>query len=485
MQPFFEWFARTVNPSEPWLILGKGPSFAIRDRFDLSGYCTLSLNHAVREQPVLLAHVIDVDVIEACGAALESNAGFLVMPWYPHNGNRVGTRTLAELAAEMPLLRRLDAEDRLLWYDLSTSPVRHGSEPVVEATYFSAEAALNLLAASGVRRVRSLGVDGGSAYSSAFADLRDHTLLANGRTSFDLQFEGFARTIMRTGVDFAPLDRRTPATVYVAHGGEAALQLEVLEHSIRRRASLTVNVVRIPPASAIRAAEGDAVVLTSRAQVLVDLRPLWRAEIGDLDLAFPAGSEAAPGILVAGAGLSRQVPTLASLVLKQAPIETMVQSAPAAVCPVLAPEWNPGCTGGSGRHSSIVLYPADGSEPWLSRGHPLGHLWMRDLLDGISSGFIWSELVAEEVRRGHARPSLLYQAEQGLEEPLLLPRRARLLDRGFEPPRQQGVLSSTPELRWSSVLRAVGRQLARRTRALRHRRTGDPRPSGSGLALRP
>jgi hypothetical protein len=485
MRSFFDWFRETVSAEEPWLILGKGPSFALRDRLDMSGYRTLSLNHAAREQPVLLAHVIDLDVVDMIGTALERNARFLVMPWYPHVGNGFGTRSLAEMVEDVPLLRRFEAEDRLLWYDLSTSPVRYGSDPVVEATYFSAEAALNLLAMAGVRQVRSLGVDGGSAYSGAFDDLRDSTLLANGRTSFDLQFEGFARTIVHTGVDFAPLDRPTPARVYVAQGRDEALQLKVLEHSIRRRASLTVEVIPVSAGEAQRIPDGDAVILTARAQILADLRPLWKTGIGERDLLIPRDSEPGPGVVLAGAGLCDRVTDLACQVLERVPAKMLAQIASATLRAALAPEWNPTASRSPDSGSPILFYPADGSEPWLSRSHPLGHLWMRDLLDGISLGFISAEMVAEEVRHGHVRPSLLYQIDQGLEEPLLLPRRARQLDRGFQAPQQGEVKASTRQPRWSSILQAVARQVARRTRAMRPRSPRPQRPSDSGLVIRP
>ena len=149
VQHFFDWARGAVRSEGPWLILGKGPSFSQRDLYDLSGYRLLSLNHVVRELPVALAHMIDLDVADACAEALGENAEFLVMPWYPHVRNRAGSESLAELVPKFPGLRRLEAEGRLLWYDLSTSPVRHGPGPVVQATYFSAEAALSLLAGRG------------------------------------------------------------------------------------------------------------------------------------------------------------------------------------------------------------------------------------------------------------------------------------------------------------------------------------------------
>jgi hypothetical protein len=70
---------------------------------------------------------------------------------------------------------------------------------------------VDLLALARVRRVRSFGVDCGAAYSGEFHDLP--TLLANSQPSFDLQFQGIARTIQRTEVDFAPL---APPSVRIA-----------------------------------------------------------------------------------------------------------------------------------------------------------------------------------------------------------------------------------------------------------------------------
>src|SRR5688500_18202512 len=98
MRDFFEWFKeREANAQATWLILGKVPSFAKRHEFDLGPFKTISLNHAVREQPVDLAHVIDADVLEDCGETIEQNTGALVMPWYPQVNNVAGGKTLGEL----------------------------------------------------------------------------------------------------------------------------------------------------------------------------------------------------------------------------------------------------------------------------------------------------------------------------------------------------------------------------------------------------
>ncbi|HJR16889.1 MAG TPA: hypothetical protein VJ808_08570 [Gemmatimonadales bacterium] len=473
MQPFFQWFDSRIKPSEPWLILGKGPSFASRSRFDLSQFHLLSLNHAVREQPVLVAHVIDLEVIQSCGDAIEKNAQVLVMPWYPHASNVVGHRTLEQIAAKLPILRELNAEGRLLWYDLSTSAIRHGEWPIIQATYFSAEAALNLLALAGARQVRSLGVDGGSAYSGAFEDLRNSTLLANGRQSFDLQFGGFARTILGTGVDFAPLDLLAPARIYVAHTSDEVLPVAVLRHSIRRHCSLSVELVTLAVDNAEQVPEGPAVLLPPRAHVLADLGPLWRGGVREREVVVPDEGEriGGPGLAVVGAGLSSAIPALASMIRRRAPFQSLSDLAGGKARATLAADWNPGGRSEPDYEALVLYYSPDGSEPWNSRSHPLGHLWVRDLLDAVRRGFVQPELVAQEVSLGHIRPSLLYQVEHDLEEPLLLPRRARLLDRDFSPSQRSG--SMQPAARhWAGVTRAVAREARRRLRLLRSRWSG-------------
>src|SRR5687767_1686529 len=323
MRPFFEWFCeRGFRPEEPWLVFGKGPSFARRHEFDTGGFKTISLNHAVRDQPVTLAHVIDADVLKDCGDAVERNAEALVMPWVPHVKNFAGEETLDELMARLPLLRRLSEQGRLLWYNLLTAPHPHGDSPVVAVRWFSIEAVLNLLAMAGVRRVRSLGVDGGVTYSGEFDDLKEKTLLANGHESFDRQFAEIAKIIGRTGIDYSPLDVESPVSVYVGTLEEQMLAVKVLEFSIRKHASLTVEVfplhqapVTIPSPKGDHNAprtpfsfqrflipelagyRGRAIYVDSDMQVFKDIRRLWTLPFNGADLlavSKPGDSERRP-----------------------------------------------------------------------------------------------------------------------------------------------------------------------------------------------
>ena len=170
-----------------WLILGKGPTFTRRAESDLSRYQLLGLNHVIREQPVDIAHVIDLDVITSCEERVWlHNCHFLVMPLYPHVGFRPSVHPLDHHVAAIPVLEKLHNQNRLLWYNLSTAgrmKHREGS-PVVGVRYFSAEAALNLLVMAGMKNISTLGIDGGTEYAPEFSNLKP---LTNGQLSFDVQ----------------------------------------------------------------------------------------------------------------------------------------------------------------------------------------------------------------------------------------------------------------------------------------------------------
>jgi hypothetical protein len=490
LQQFFDWSREQVDPDDPWLILGKGPTFGSRDRFDLREFKLLSLNHVVREQAVSLAHIIDLDVVNDCAEALERQAAWVVLPWYPHVKNRPGRLALPDLVARSPLLRRLDDQRRLLWYDLSTGRHRHGPGPVVQATYFSAEAAVGLLALAGVRRVRSLGVDGGVSYSADFDDLTRQTLLANGQRGFDLQFQGIARTIHATGVDFAPLDQPSPVLACVLCGERTALPSRVLEFSIRRHTSMSVRVepVRSPGdierAAQAKAQDWDAtpslrwrraIVLRSGALVLDDLRKLWarpldREVVETPRQASACGAPSADGVLVVTAADPRRLATLA-----EAALNTERAPAEGAALPGSAGAGTPGLPASWGRRdaflpgmTSILHYADPTLQPWVSRAHPFAHLWVATLVDAVRSGFISLDLIRTEIGLGHVRPSLLEQVERGNPESLFLSRAARRRDVGFRPAEgptpAQTRLPPDPAV----VLRALARHARRRMGAYLH-----------------
>lgn len=468
MESFFDWFAAApAHGSRPWLILGKGPSFTRLAEFDVSGYLTLSLNHVVRERRVDVAHIIDFDVVEHCGESLIRNAGVVVMPWHPHRKNRPSRETLETLTRGHPVLERLDVEGRLLWYNLDSSKNHREGAPVVRVRYFSAEAALNLLATAGVRRVRSLGIDGGATYSAAFDDLKEKTLLANSRTSFDEQFRELARTIMTTGIDYAPLDVESPIRVFVATTEAQMLAVKVLEYSIKKHTSMSTAVfpmhlsdIEIPlprdpkkqprtPFSFQRFLipqlmnwKGRAIYLDSDMQVFKDMRSLWTLPFQGAQLLAarePDATNRRPQfsvMLLDCSALDWRIDDIVQRLDDDGlSYEDLMYSMKVArdIRADVDPTWNslerfePGQT-------ALVHYTDMNTQPWVSRKNPLGYLWVRDLIEAVDTGFISKEYVEEHARRGWVRPSLVWQLENRAEDTLTLPRKAQLLDKDFAAP---------------------------------------------------
>ena len=470
MRSFFEWFRESPSRAEPWLVFGKGPSFSRRGEYDLAAYNLVALNHVVREQPVLLAHVIDLDVVELCADVLERNAQFLVMPWYPHVRNKVGKKSLEELAAEVPVLGRLEREGRLLYYDFSTAKQRRGGGPTVQASYFSAEAVLTLLALAGARTVRSLGVDGGVGYGGEFVDLKDKTLLNNGHKTFDIQFQGFARTIMNTGIDYAPLNVESPVRVYVGSTEAQMLAVKVLEYSIRKHASMSVEVFPLHRANVqpyptpkdvanrprtpfsfqrfyipqLAGYRGRAIYVDSDMQVFQDIRKLWTVPFDGADLlaARERGDDGRrPQFAVMLLNCEALRWDLNDIVARldsgELTYETLMYQMAVAkdVRAAIDATWNSLERYDEGE-TALLHYTDMTTQPWISRQNKLGYLWVRDLIEAVDKGFITMDYIREHVAQGWVRPSVVYQVEQRVEDPLLLPKAARALDDAFVAPYQ-------------------------------------------------
>lgn len=521
MQSFFDWFrAEPANLEKPWLVLGKGPSFSKLHTFTISDYHGFALNHVVRELPARVAHIIDLDVVESVADALLANAQVVVMPWIPHVRNNPGAQTLEAHAQTNATLRTLASQGRLLWYNASTAKERaRAGSPVVGVRYFSAEAALGLLAQAGVTRIRSLGIDGGTTYSDRFLDLSKKTLLANGRDSFQSQFPAIAELLFETKVDYAPLDVESPIRVYVGATLAQRLPALVLSHSIRRRASMSVEVrflddlvesARMPlprrqenrprtPFSFQRffipelaGFRGRAIYLDSDMQVFADVRELWTSPMLEHEQLLAMRRQAAGGppahfaVMLIDCERARWRPSdiVAKLDSGELTYEALMQRL--AIVPEgqlglsLNPAWNHLDHYEEGK-TQLLHYTNMLEQPWLCAEHPLNHLWTRELFQAIEHGDVSQDLVDEHVQRGFVRPSLSFQVRHRIEDSFALPLSARLKDWRFAFP-----FDPTPQWRrWrrnkraflarnlKGYVRAVMRQVS--PSALPNRRR-DPRP---------
>jgi hypothetical protein len=468
MRDIHGWIRERGTASRKWLVLGKGPSFAKFDPALKESFELLALNHAIREAPGAVSHIIDLDVVDACGDMLARNASAVVMPWIPHVRNFAGRDHLGSISEQHPLLRRLRDEGRLFWYNLESAPesARRPEAPVVPARFFSAEAGIGLLAVSGVKTIRTLGIDGGAEYARSFHDLNDKTLLANGRSSFDSQFSGIARTIFKWNLDCGPLDDEIPVRVFVATEPAQMLATRVLEYSLRRRSSISAVVhplhefdIAIPqpveranqprtPFSFQRflvpqaaGFQGRAVYMDSDMQLLDDIRHLWRLPMGENDL-LAVGEPTKTGrkpqfsVMLLNCGrLGWDIKNIVAdldagrLTYAQLMYEMKIAGRWSADIPS---RWN--CLERFDRDSALLHYTDMDRQPWVSTDNPLARLWVKELRAAIADDFITLDYVQEAVRLGHARPSLLWQLQDDIDDVLLLPSKAKALDKDYAPP---------------------------------------------------
>ncbi len=246
MENFFDWFKKHLLYHErPWLIMGKGPSYSTLSSFDTTEFYKVSLNHVIRDQKVEIAHIIDFDVAIDCAEQIDANANILVLPWRPHIENWVSIKTLDILINENEVLKKLNKQGRIKFYNLGSCIKPVDNSPVIPTNFFSSEAVVNLLTVAGVNKIRTIGVDGGNTYSVQFKDLNESTLLANGHQSFDLQFKSISKKIVFNNLDYAPLGMDVPAKILVHTVGTNYLQRKVLEYSIKINSTIPIDWIEV------------------------------------------------------------------------------------------------------------------------------------------------------------------------------------------------------------------------------------------------
>lgn len=468
MRSFFDWYYKECSKNEPWLVLGKGPSFDKYTDYDLTKFNLISLNHVVCKLPVKVAHIIDLDVVEACAIDIDKNAAYLVLPWVPHVNNKPGHHNLKECIQQNSLLAKLSQENRLLYYN-HLPKKRFGDDPLVEVTYFSSEAVISLLSLCEVKTIRTLGIDGGNTYNRAFNYLNNITLLANGRKSFNKQFGQMAKIIMKTGLDLAPLDIDAPIKVYVASTEAQMLAVKVLEYSIRKHASMSVEVIPLhlnsidiplPKDKAnwprtpfsfqrflipeLQQYAGRAVYLDSDMQVFRDIKDLWIMPFNGAQILTVKNadqSERRPQFSVMLIDCASLPWSIKEIVTKldshHLTYEKLMYEMAVAdkVDVTIETGWN-SLENFDADQTSLLHYTDMNIQPWISKDNPLGYLWFRDLFEAIDSNFISMEFIKEHVTLGYVRPSLMYQVEKRIEDSLLLPKVAVQMDTFYKPPYQ-------------------------------------------------
>lgn len=442
MRDLSEWMGQADFAGKAWLLLGKGPTFDRRHEFDLGTYNTLSLNHVVDAQPVDVAHIIDVDVLAHC-PSIETNCRWLVMPRYPHLRSERSSRRLEDWFADYPVLERLDRDGRLVWYNLGGTPVI-GSSPVIGAGYFSSEAALAILGRLGAKTVRTLGIDGGRSYASSFSALDNETRLANGAFSFDLQARRLDVIASEHGIDFAPLIE--PLRIFIGTDHDQIVAQRVLEYSIRKHASIPVEVtamidldIRLPkdPQNQPRTNfsyyrwkipelcgyRGRAVYMDADMLVFGDVAELAKLDFDGAEVLCSAPERPdqwknsaryfghknlAVMVIDCERAKWRVDDIIDSLDRHEFTYEQLFGEVcitdPARVHERVPATWNE--LERFSEHTRLLHYTVVPTQPWKNDKNALGDIWLESYREAVEAGAVPPEEVDEAVRRGAVKASL-------------------------------------------------------------------------------
>ena len=114
--------------------------------------------------------------------------------------------------------------------------------------------------------------------------------------------------------------------------------------------------------------------------------------------------------------------------------------------------------------TALLHYTDMNTQPWVSIKNKNANLWVSCLRRAVNSGFISRSDIEREIEAGNARPSLLYQIENGLDDPRALPARQLLRDVKFIPPYNRILKTRRPILyvyarQLLSMLMLSGRRL--------------------------
>ena len=99
----------------------------------------------------------------------------------------------------------------------------------------------------------------------------------------------------------------------------------------------------------------------------------------------------------------------------------------------LPPAWNWLDNANSPPPANVALlhYTVTSSQPWLTAGHRLGHLWLKALFAALDDGTISRAEVEQAVQRGFVRPSLNYQVDYRVTEKDKIPKAVLAEDAAF------------------------------------------------------
>ena len=432
-----EQFIEENNIDRPLLFLGKGPSFSIRHKFLLNKFFTIAANHAIKKVKADICAIIDVDVVGDCADEIYENCKYLMMPWHPHDvsfGYAASPKNLESFSHDIPVLKKMIDEGRVIFYNLSSAEEYNDESRIYATAINSADTLFHIFVANGIKTMHSLGVDGGKDYSEEFSDL---TPLRNGRSSFDEQDPVIEAISSAADANFIRLQDKPEIKVFVGSTPEQLIPSLVLDFSIKKH---TLNPSTVTPMFQLSVdhktpehpncrprtpfsfqrffipslTDGPAFYMDSDMQVFKDVGKLLDCPFEGNDGLSASGMEKFKKwgdsnyamLMLDCDNIKWDVNSIIDM-LDRGDLtyeELMFKFKHAKIEAKL---------GGNGQWNSLDYYEEGetallhytdmGTQPWVHEGHPLEDLWVNDLREAISCGFIDKDLYDDHVSKRYLR----------------------------------------------------------------------------------
>ena len=396
------------------------------------------------------------------------NFDFLIMPWIPHvekkryfyegkNYYSPGKKNLDDLSNSNEIISSLKKEGKIFTYQLSNNiSDLEKALPIIDPTVNSSGLLYNLLKSIKASEIRTIGIDGGLEYAQDFEKYENRKLTTSHK-NFNEQFQDIANTIFKSRILSGPLDMNLPINIYVGCEPEQEIAFDVLNYSIKKYSSISTNVTKLheevfsrgltigeldkeenqerTPFSfqrfcipALNNFKNKALYMDSDMLVLSDLRDLCKQDFQEyefLSCDIDESWKRLPQLSVMYINCEKSkwdvndiIHSLNSQKYSYADIfdEAKFSKKWARSLPH---NWN--SLEYLDENTCLLHFTDMDTQPWINAFHPYAEIWVKHLKEAINNNFCTIEKVKIEINNGNIRPSLLYQLEKNVFNPLEIP----------------------------------------------------------------
>lgn len=455
-----------------WLICGKGPSIKYYDDHK-EGYTSIAINQAVETSQFDFWHVIDIDIFENYDLSILNNFNYLVMPWIPHvaknryfykgiNYYAPGKKNLDDLLSSNKIIRTLNDQGRLYAYSFLPD-INNKILPNIDRAVNSSGVIYNLLKNIKAKEIRTIGIDGGTKYANYFKKY-ENKKLTTSHQNYDDQFQDISKTIFKTDILSGPINMNLPLNIYVGCEPEQEIAFDVLNYSITKHTSISVNVLKLHEEVSAKNLDftniidqkntgktpfsfqrfcipklnnyhHNAIYLDSDMLVFKDILNLCNNDIDtkeflacEVDSAW--GRSPQLSVMYINCNIARwDVNNIIKLLN-----DNKYSYSDIFENVIFSNNWDRSipCNWNSLEHhdesTSLIHFTDMDTQPWINAFHSQTHIWVSYLIEAINNGFCSIEKVQKEIDIGNIRPSLKYQIKNNLCDPNEIPYRVLMKD---------------------------------------------------------